>query len=71
VTGVQPFALPISGRDEVGRKGIVRDPAVHDRVIALVTAAAAAAGLARAGLSPSPITGAEGNQEFLLHLRDG
>lgn len=58
-----------AGRDEVGKKGIVRDPAVHARVIDKVTAAATAAGLARAGLTPSPITGAEGNQEFLLYLR--
>ncbi|RPJ72217.1 MAG: TlyA family RNA methyltransferase [Acidobacteria bacterium] len=57
-----------AGRGEVGRKGIVRDPAVHDRVIEQVTEAAAAVGLARAGLTPSPITGSEGNKEFLLHL---
>ena len=60
-----------AGRDEVGRKGIVRDPDVQARAIERVTAAAAAIGLARAGLTPSPITGAEGNQEFLLHLKPG
>ena len=58
-----------AGREDVGRKGIVRDPAVHERVVARVTQAAAGLGLARAGLTPSPITGAEGNVEFLLHLR--
>ena len=58
-----------AGREEVGRKGIVRDPGVHERVIEKVTWAAAAAGLARAGLTPSPITGSEGNREFLLYLR--
>lgn len=58
-----------AGREEVGRKGIVRDPGVHERVIERVTQAAAAAGLARAGVIPSPITGAEGNMEFLLHLK--
>ncbi len=57
-----------AGRDEV-RKGIVRDPATHARVIDEVAAAAAAVGLTRQGVSPSPITGARGNQEFLLHLR--
>jgi 23S rRNA (cytidine1920-2'-O)/16S rRNA (cytidine1409-2'-O)-methyltransferase len=57
-----------AGRDEVGKKGIVRDPEVHQRVIARVSAAAAEAGLTRVGLTASPITGAEGNQEFLLHL---
>jgi len=58
-----------AGRDEVGRKGIVRDPDVQARAIGRVTDAAAGIGLARIGMSPSPITGAEGNQEFLLHLR--
>jgi hypothetical protein len=58
-----------AGREEVGRKGIVRDPAVHERVVERVTQAAAGHGLVRAGLVPSPITGAEGNVEFLLHLR--
>jgi 23S rRNA (cytidine1920-2'-O)/16S rRNA (cytidine1409-2'-O)-methyltransferase len=58
-----------AGRDEVGRKGIVRDPDVRQRVVERVTQAAAAAGLARAGLTESPITGAEGNVEFLMHLR--
>jgi 23S rRNA (cytidine1920-2'-O)/16S rRNA (cytidine1409-2'-O)-methyltransferase len=58
-----------AGRDEVGRRGIVTDPAVHDAVIARVTAAAVEAGFERAGMTPSPITGATGNQEFFLHLR--
>jgi 23S rRNA (cytidine1920-2'-O)/16S rRNA (cytidine1409-2'-O)-methyltransferase len=58
-----------AGRGEVGKKGIVRDADVHARVIESVTAAAAEAGLARVAMTPSPITGAEGNQEFLLHLR--
>lgn len=58
-----------AGRDEVGAGGIVKDPGVHQRVIAEVTAAAAAVGLSRVGLVESPITGAEGNQEFLLHLK--
>jgi 23S rRNA (cytidine1920-2'-O)/16S rRNA (cytidine1409-2'-O)-methyltransferase len=57
-----------AGRDLVGPGGIVRDPAVHARVVDEVTSAGAAAGLRRRGLTPSPITGAEGNQEFLLHL---
>ena len=57
-----------AGRDDVGRGGIVRDPAVHARVIDEVTAAAAAVGLKRLGLEPSPIEGAEGNREFLLCL---
>jgi 23S rRNA (cytidine1920-2'-O)/16S rRNA (cytidine1409-2'-O)-methyltransferase len=58
-----------AGRAEVGRGGLVKDPAVHEAVIARVTGAAAALGLVRVGLTPSPITGATGNQEFLIHLR--
>ena len=58
-----------AGRDEVGKHGIVSDPAVHDAVIARVTEAAEACGLARVALAPSAITGATGNQEFFLHLR--
>ena len=57
-----------AGRDEV-RKGIIRDPAVHERVMAEVTAAGAEVGLTRVGSTPSPITGQKGNVEFLLHLR--
>jgi 23S rRNA (cytidine1920-2'-O)/16S rRNA (cytidine1409-2'-O)-methyltransferase len=57
-----------AGRDEVGAHGIVSDPAVHDAVIARVTEAAEACGLARVGMTPSAITGATGNQEFFLHL---
>ncbi len=58
-----------AGRGEVGKGGIVSDPAVHEAVIAQVTAAAAAVGLSRIAMSPSAITGATGNQEFFLHLR--
>jgi 23S rRNA (cytidine1920-2'-O)/16S rRNA (cytidine1409-2'-O)-methyltransferase len=58
-----------AGREEVGARGIVSDPAVHEAVIARVTEAAAACGLARLAMAPSPITGATGNQEFFLHLR--
>jgi len=56
-------------RHEVGKGGIVRDEAVHRRVVEVVTAAADALGLTRAGVIDSPITGTEGNREFLLHLR--
>jgi 23S rRNA (cytidine1920-2'-O)/16S rRNA (cytidine1409-2'-O)-methyltransferase len=58
-----------AGRSDVGKGGIVRDESVHQRVIAEVTAAALALGLTRAGLTESPITGAEGNREYLIHLR--
>jgi 23S rRNA (cytidine1920-2'-O)/16S rRNA (cytidine1409-2'-O)-methyltransferase len=58
-----------AGRKEVGKGGLVQDPHVHARVIDDVTLAAAEVGLKRVGLVDSPITGAEGNKEFLLHLR--
>lgn len=58
-----------AGRGEVGAGGIVRNAAVHERVVSEVTAAADTVGLERAGLVESPIEGAEGNREFLLHLR--
>jgi 23S rRNA (cytidine1920-2'-O)/16S rRNA (cytidine1409-2'-O)-methyltransferase len=58
-----------AGRGDVGKGGLVQDPTVHARVIANVTMAAAEVGLKRLGLIDSPITGAEGNKDFLLHLR--
>jgi 23S rRNA (cytidine1920-2'-O)/16S rRNA (cytidine1409-2'-O)-methyltransferase len=58
-----------AGRADVRRGGLVHDPDVHARVIDEVTTAAAKVGLSRAGLIESPITGAEGNREFLMHLR--
>jgi 23S rRNA (cytidine1920-2'-O)/16S rRNA (cytidine1409-2'-O)-methyltransferase len=58
-----------AGRAEVGKGGIVRDPAVQARVVDEVVFAADALGLRRAGLTESPIAGMEGNREFLLHLR--
>jgi 23S rRNA (cytidine1920-2'-O)/16S rRNA (cytidine1409-2'-O)-methyltransferase len=58
-----------AGRAEVGKGGIVRDPAVHARVVEEIASSADALGLERAGLTDSPIAGMEGNREFLLHLR--
>ncbi len=58
-----------AGRAEVGKGGIIRDPAVHARVIEEIVAAADALGLVRFGLVDSPIAGMEGNLEFLVHLR--
>lgn len=57
-----------AGREEVGKGGIVRDDEVRGRVVDEVVAAALALGLRRAGLTESPITGMEGNKEYLLHL---
>jgi 23S rRNA (cytidine1920-2'-O)/16S rRNA (cytidine1409-2'-O)-methyltransferase len=58
-----------AGRDQVGKHGLVTDPAVHDAVLMRVTAEAQAAGFNRVAMTPSAITGATGNQEFFLHLR--
>jgi 23S rRNA (cytidine1920-2'-O)/16S rRNA (cytidine1409-2'-O)-methyltransferase len=57
-----------AGRVEV-RKGIVREEIVRTRVLDEIRAAAAAVGLTTAAVTPSPITGQKGNEEFLLHLR--
>jgi 23S rRNA (cytidine1920-2'-O)/16S rRNA (cytidine1409-2'-O)-methyltransferase len=57
-----------AGRAEV-KKGIVRDPAIHARVLDDVSRAAAGVGLTPVGSIPSPITGQKGNVEFLLHLQ--
>lgn len=59
-----------AGRQEVGRGGIVRDPAVHQAVIEKITCFAQALGFERRGLIESPIRGAEGNVEFLIHLQN-
>ncbi|MBA3878210.1 MAG: TlyA family rRNA (cytidine-2'-O)-methyltransferase [Sphingobium sp.] len=55
-----------AGRDEVGRGGVVRDPAVHARVCASVAAWLESLDWRVAGVVPSPITGPEGNVEFLI-----
>ena len=57
-----------AGRREI-RKGVIRDAAVQSRVVEEVSAAAREVGLNPAASTPSPITGAKGNVEFLLHLR--
>ena len=56
------------GRGEVGKGGIVRDPAAHERVIDAVRQTAAELGLTVNGVCDSPITGADGNREFFIHL---
>jgi 23S rRNA (cytidine1920-2'-O)/16S rRNA (cytidine1409-2'-O)-methyltransferase len=55
-----------AGRAEVGKGGVVRDPAVHERVCADAAAWVGSQGWAVLGITPSPITGPEGNVEFLL-----
>jgi 23S rRNA (cytidine1920-2'-O)/16S rRNA (cytidine1409-2'-O)-methyltransferase len=58
-----------AGPADVPRGGVVRDPAVHAAVLRAVMAAAAELGWPAVAAIPSPITGADGNREFLLHLR--
>lgn len=58
-----------AGRAEVGKGGVVRDPAVHERVCAEVVDWLVASGWAVDGVVESPITGPEGNVEFLVSAR--
>lgn len=55
-----------AGRADVGKGGVVRDAAVHERVCAEVAGWLEGAGWAVAGITPSPITGPQGNIEFLI-----
>ncbi len=57
-----------AGREKVGKKGVVRDRKVHEEVIRKVLDEAAAIGLTATGLTWSPITGPEGNIEYLAHF---
>ena len=58
-----------AGREKVGKKGVVRDPKVHEEVIHKVIDYAAEIGLESRNLEFSPIKGPEGNIEYLLHLK--
>ena len=58
-----------AGREKVGKKGVVRDPAVHEEVIARITGFASSNGFTVLGLTWSPVKGPEGNIEYLVHLR--
>ena len=57
-----------AGREEVGKKGVVRDPAVHERVVQGILDFAPEIGFSVVGLDFSPIKGPEGNIEYLCHL---
>ena len=60
-----------AGREQVGKGGIVRDPAVHHQVLEELVDWCAEKGLGPSGIVRSPIEGTEGNVEFLLWLRPG
>jgi len=57
-----------AGREQVGKKGIIRDPKIHEQVIQQIIEFSLKTGFNVKNLSFSPITGGEGNIEFLLHL---
>ncbi len=59
-----------AGRESVGKKGVVREKAVHKAVIEDVIKSARETGLKLCGLDYSPIKGPEGNIEYLVCLRD-
>ncbi len=57
-----------AGKEFVGKKGVVREPSVHERVISEVIDNAKKNGFSVCGLSFSPVKGPEGNIEYLLYL---
>jgi 23S rRNA (cytidine1920-2'-O)/16S rRNA (cytidine1409-2'-O)-methyltransferase len=60
-----------AGRGVVGKGGIVRDPRIHREVLERVASGLAAAGLPVVGIVAAPITGADGNREFLAYVERG
>ncbi len=57
-----------AGREKVGKKGVVRDKAVHSEVIEKIRSFATETGFSVLGLDYSPIKGPEGNIEYLIHI---
>jgi 23S rRNA (cytidine1920-2'-O)/16S rRNA (cytidine1409-2'-O)-methyltransferase len=72
-----PMVLLVKPQFEAGRaeadrgRGVITDPAVHERVRGEIDAALVAAGCTVRGWMESPIRGAEGNREFLVHAATG
>ena len=60
-----------AGREEVGKKGVVRDPAVHEEVVRGILDFAPSIGFSVMGLDFSPIRGPEGNIEYICWLKNG
>ena len=58
-----------AGREKVGKKGVVRDPKVHEEVISRIVCHADEVSFEVLDLSYSPIRGPEGNIEYLIHLK--
>ena len=59
-----------AGREKVGKKGVVRDKAVHEEVIEKIVSFALQSGVRAVSLTWSPIRGPEGNIEYLLHIQN-
>lgn len=60
-----------AGREKVGKKGVVRDPKVHQEVIEKILVFASEQGFVARNLEFSPIKGPEGNIEYLVHIQKG
>jgi 23S rRNA (cytidine1920-2'-O)/16S rRNA (cytidine1409-2'-O)-methyltransferase len=60
-----------AGREDVGKKGVVRDASVHERVLREFLEAAPELGYTVMGLDYSPVRGPEGNIEYLAYLKKG
>lgn len=58
-----------AGKENVGKKGVVRDPSVHGEVVETITQFAFETGFSVLHLSFSPIKGPEGNIEYLMHIK--
>jgi 23S rRNA (cytidine1920-2'-O)/16S rRNA (cytidine1409-2'-O)-methyltransferase len=58
-----------AGKEKVGKKGVVRDPKVHEEVVHRIVDYTAIAGFEVLHLDFSPIKGPEGNIEYLIHIR--
>ena len=57
-----------AGRDKVGKKGVVREPEIHEEVIHKIVIYAELVGFSVKGLTFSPVKGPEGNIEYLIYL---
>lgn len=57
-----------AGREKVGKKGVVREPGIHEEVVRKIIVYAEQVGFAVKGLTFSPIKGPEGNIEYLVYL---
>lgn len=58
-----------AGREKVGKKGVVRDPAVHKEVVGKIHSFVLEHGFSVKNLTFSPVKGPEGNIEYLIHLQ--